>query len=1496
MGHVLKDRCRPWFLAAVAALACAGAAPADTTPPQLVGFSVSSQLVDTSSGPAPLIFSITAQDAANGFNGNSAGNGSLTLALAGGFAVFTRQGLPIAAGTSVSPFFQFTLTLPQFTTAGVYAISLTLVDNASNTASFTSANLAALGFPSSITVTESAFGTLALRASTANVAAAGATGSVGVTTSNNGFAWTAVSNAPWLTISGASGTGSGSFSYTAAPNASPTPRTGIVTVGGQTFTVIQAGAGSVLSATQSSLQFVFQTGVAPQPQTFTAFSTGIPLNFTATASSAGNWLFVSPATGVTSAIVSVFVNPDGLASGTYTGAIVLTSPASSNGSQTVPVTLTVNGSQLVAASPASLSFSYQQGGSIPASQLLSLTAAAATSVGASASSTGSWLAVTPSSATTPSTLTVSISPAGLAPATYGGSIVLSTSAGTQNVPVTLVVSASTSLAVNPASLAFSYTIGAAVPVSQTLTVSGGAAGLSFSATASSTGNWLALGAPTGTVPGSLSVSVNPSGLAAGSYTGMVTLTAAGQSPQNLIVGLTVSLAAFSVSPSSLTFSLQPGSTVPVMQTLTISSSQTGAVFTATAQQPSGSPAWLSTAMGSFAAGTLQVTANPVNLVRGTYTGSILITGAAGSQSVPVTAIAGTAPSLTAFPAFLNFVYPSGGAIPPSQNATVTINGTGLTFSATPTSAGGWLSAIASNPSNPNVLTVSVNPSGLAPGTYNGSIVLAIIGFSTQQTLPVTLTVTGTSAFTASPTSFAVNYQSGDPIPNGQVFTLSGTTSSFTATTSSTGNWLSVRPTTGSIPTSLSAGISPAGLAAGAYTGTISITAPGAVTQTVTVTLNVVSPQSLKLTPASLAFSAAAGGSAPATQNITVACPNSALSFAPTASSTGNWLSVSVPSVIGNNQIVVAVNPSGLSANTYQGAINIVGIGACGSTQIVPVTLTVSTGAESITAAPVLSFGAGSLTFSATAGGTAAAPQTVSLNCSSYAATFTILDSSNGGWLTVSPLSGIAPQTVTVTANPGSLPAGTYVGSIVASSATCGVMQALPVTFVINSANSSPVSSPIETLSVTPSSFAFNYQIGGSPPLPQRLSLAGDGTVPFSIFVPGASWLSINPPSGTAPASLIVSVNPTGLAAGTYSASLAITYGEGSATATQSATVTLIVAPATSTAPAPITSINPLAFTYQLGGLAPATQPFVVSSPAGSALAAAASSAGGWLSVSPASATVPVTLTVAVDPTGLTVGSYSGFLIAGSQTVPVTLQVTAGVPFIGSLVNGASLLGGLLAPGEIIAIFGTGLGPATGVSAPTVPGGVVANSLGGTQVLIGGVAAPVLYAQDGLIGAIVPYEVAGQTIVPVGITYQGVPSAPATFAVTAVSPAIFTYGNSGQGQATILNQDGSQNASSNPASRGSTVTLYALGAGQVNPPSADGAIVGAATSQPVAPVSILVDGQPAAVSYAGDVQGGVSGVLQVNFQVPQQASAGSAVSVQVIVGPGQSQPGVTMAIQ
>ncbi len=96
------------------------------------------------------------------------------------------------------------------------------------------------------TVSQAGGCTYSLLATSASIAQNGGTGSVNVT-AGTGCEWTAVSNVPWITItSGATGTGNGTVTFTVAAN-SGAPRTGTLTIAGQTFTVNQAGCEYVLS-------------------------------------------------------------------------------------------------------------------------------------------------------------------------------------------------------------------------------------------------------------------------------------------------------------------------------------------------------------------------------------------------------------------------------------------------------------------------------------------------------------------------------------------------------------------------------------------------------------------------------------------------------------------------------------------------------------------------------------------------------------------------------------------------------------------------------------------------------------------------------------------------------------------------------------------------------------------------------------------------------------------------------------------------------------------------------------------------------------------------------------------------------------------------------------------------------------------------------------------------------------------------------------------------
>jgi hypothetical protein len=84
------------------------------------------------------------------------------------------------------------------------------------------------------------------------VPAAGGTGSIAVTTTS-GCAWSAMSNVAWLSITGgSSGAGAGTVSFSAAANSTTGPRTGTLTIAGQTFTVTQVAAACAFSISPTS--------------------------------------------------------------------------------------------------------------------------------------------------------------------------------------------------------------------------------------------------------------------------------------------------------------------------------------------------------------------------------------------------------------------------------------------------------------------------------------------------------------------------------------------------------------------------------------------------------------------------------------------------------------------------------------------------------------------------------------------------------------------------------------------------------------------------------------------------------------------------------------------------------------------------------------------------------------------------------------------------------------------------------------------------------------------------------------------------------------------------------------------------------------------------------------------------------------------------------------------------------------------------------------------
>jgi uncharacterized protein (TIGR03437 family) len=207
----------------------------------------------------------------------------------------------------------------------------------------------------------------------------------------------------------------------------------------------------------------------------------------------------------------------------------------------------------------------------------------------------------------------------------------------------------------------------------------------------------------------------------------------------------------------------------------------------------------------------------------------------------------------------------------------------------------------------------------------------------------------------------------------------------------------------------------------------------------------------------------------------------------------------------------------------------------------------------------------------------------------------------------------------------------------------------------------------------------------------------------------------------------------------------------------------------------------------------------------------------------------------------------------------------------------------ISPGEIMVIYGAGLGPSTLVENQPV-NGVFGTQLAGTVVTFNGLHAPMIYTSATQVAAIVPYGVSFSQNVQVAVTYQNQVSTAITLPLATSAPAFFTADQSGAGQAAVLNPDGTPNDAAHPAPIGSYIAMFATGEGQTSPAGVDGQL--ALTTPypaPLLPVKVFVGGIQANVVYAATAPTEVAGLFQVNIQIPPGVQPGGYVPLVLQVG-------------
>ncbi len=272
--------------------------------------------------------------------------------------------------------------------------------------------------------------------------------------------------------------------------------------------------------------------------------------------------------------------------------------------------------------------------------------------------------------------------------------------------------------------------------------------------------------------------------------------------------------------------------------------------------------------------------------------------------------------------------------------------------------------------------------------------------------------------------------------------------------------------------------------------------------------------------------------------------------------------------------------------------------------------------------------------------------------------------------------------------------------------------------------------------------------------------------------------------------------------------------------------------------------------------------------------------------------------IAVDSSGNIYSSDGIHILVLKPAGAIAPPASVSVDFINNAASN-QFLG--IAPGEIVSLKGSGLGPAQLVSARAGSDGLYPTQLSGTSVQFNGVSAPLLYTSATQVAAVAPYGVTGPTV-QVIVTYQGQTSVPATVQVFAAAPGLFTADRTGAGQAAAINQDGTVNGASNPAPLGSVISLYATGGGQTSPVGVDGQLSTSPLASQSLPVQVYVGQEmvlsTAQLQYAGPAPGEIAGLMQINVPLPLGLKTGSAVPVAIFVGTSlsSSQSNVTIAVR
>lgn len=643
-------------------------------------------------------------------------------------------------------------------------------------------------------------------------------------------------------------------------------------VTGTALVTVTAGPVPAIAVNPASISIAaVQNGATPGDRTvaITNAGTGQLTGLAAAVryeSSPTGWLTAVLGSTTAPANLVLSASQAGLGPGTYRAFVDITAPGAQSSPVTVQVDLTVAGPQpAIGLGATSVSFAAPLGGASPARQNVAVTNAGggtlsgltATVIHAAGQPTG-WLAATLGATTAPTTLELAATTGALPVGVYTATVRVSSAVAQnspQDVQVTFTVGAPPpAIGASPSSLGFTAVTGTAAPTQQvSITNAGGGtlSGLGVSVTypGGQPAGWVTTSLAGTTAPTTLTVGASAAGLAPGTYTASIGIAspAAANSPQVVAVTLTVTPVPAPGVPSNLVATAAGPTRIDIAWDAPTTG---GPVVGYRIERRTGTGAFA--LVDSVGAGTrsLQQTGLTPQTTYGYRVQACNASGCSAFTAV-ATATTGAQPP----------VAEAGGPYSGVVGGSVTLDGSG---SSDPDGTIVGYQWVIADEGEPTVLA-GVKPTYTCTAAGSFAVTLTVTdngGASASDGTTLTCTAAPTPRIALSPGSLTFNAASGATAPTQTVSisnagdgTLSGLAVAVTYPDGQPSGWLTTSLAGTTAPTTLTVGASAAGLGAGTYTATVSVSSPVADNspQLVNVTLQVTAVAGAPGAPGNITF-------------------------------------------------------------------------------------------------------------------------------------------------------------------------------------------------------------------------------------------------------------------------------------------------------------------------------------------------------------------------------------------------------------------------------------------------------------------------------------------------------------------------------------------------------------------------------------------------------------------------------------------------------------------